>query len=159
MPPIPEKNVVQKYQASTEFIVQRQQALNVFINRVVRNLDRLCDSCVRPDGKGICQQLARQYVLEESLSRLLLGPRRVRAESQGGAMGQPCSQLSRGVRTVIAMLSLLFASFAGSTPRAGPEPRAAGVPRGRRAGLADRAGTRLHWLLSTGTLITYRRLR
>ena len=36
MPPIPEKNVVQKYQASTEFIVQRQQALNVFINRVVR---------------------------------------------------------------------------------------------------------------------------
>ena len=43
MPPIPEKNVVQKYQASTEFIVQRQQALNVFINRVVRNLDR----CVR----------------------------------------------------------------------------------------------------------------
>ena len=44
MPPIPEKNVVQKYQASTEFIVQRQQALNVFINRVVRTPVRVVNN-------------------------------------------------------------------------------------------------------------------
>ena len=36
IPPIPEKSVVQKYQQSTDFISQRQQALNVFVNRVVR---------------------------------------------------------------------------------------------------------------------------
>lgn len=36
VPPLPEKNAVQKYQMSTEFIDQRCRALQVFINRVVR---------------------------------------------------------------------------------------------------------------------------
>lgn len=34
IPPLPEKNVVQKYQMTTEFIEQRRRALAVFINRV-----------------------------------------------------------------------------------------------------------------------------
>lgn len=34
VPPVPEKNVVQKYQMTKEFIEQRQHALVVFINRV-----------------------------------------------------------------------------------------------------------------------------
>lgn len=34
IPPLPEKNAVQKYQMSTEFIDQRRRALEVFINRV-----------------------------------------------------------------------------------------------------------------------------
>ena len=38
IPPLPEKNVVQKYQMTTEFIEARRRALTVFINRVVRGL-------------------------------------------------------------------------------------------------------------------------
>ena len=38
IPPIPEKNVVQKYQMTQEFVSVRKQALQVFINRVVRPL-------------------------------------------------------------------------------------------------------------------------
>jgi sorting nexin-1/2 len=38
IPPLPEKNVVQKYQMTTEFIEARRRALTVFINRVVRCL-------------------------------------------------------------------------------------------------------------------------
>lgn len=34
VPPLPEKNAVQKYQMSTEFIEQRRRGLQVFINRV-----------------------------------------------------------------------------------------------------------------------------
>lgn len=34
IPPLPEKNAVQKYQMSTEFIESRRKALQVFINRV-----------------------------------------------------------------------------------------------------------------------------
>lgn len=36
IPPLPEKNVVQKYQMTAEFIEQRRAALQVYINRVVR---------------------------------------------------------------------------------------------------------------------------
>lgn len=36
IPPLPEKNVVQKYQMTTEFIETRRRALSVFLNRVVR---------------------------------------------------------------------------------------------------------------------------
>ena len=36
MPPIPEKNAMQKYQMTSEFVAVRRQALQVFINRVVR---------------------------------------------------------------------------------------------------------------------------
>lgn len=36
IPPLPEKNVVQKYQMTTEFIETRRMALSVFLNRVVR---------------------------------------------------------------------------------------------------------------------------
>lgn len=35
IPPLPEKNAVQKYQMSTEFIEQRRRGLQVFVNRVV----------------------------------------------------------------------------------------------------------------------------
>ena len=35
VPPLPEKNVVQKYQMTSEFIEQRRRALQVYINRVV----------------------------------------------------------------------------------------------------------------------------
>jgi hypothetical protein len=35
IPPLPEKNVVQKYQMTSEFIEQRRQALHVYVNRVV----------------------------------------------------------------------------------------------------------------------------
>jgi len=35
IPPLPEKNVVQKYQMTSEFIEQRRQALQVYVNRVV----------------------------------------------------------------------------------------------------------------------------
>ena len=35
VPPIPEKNVVQKYQMTQEFVSVRKLALQVFINRVV----------------------------------------------------------------------------------------------------------------------------
>lgn len=38
IPPLPEKNAVQKYQMSTEFIEQRRRALEVFVNRVVNTL-------------------------------------------------------------------------------------------------------------------------
>jgi len=34
VPPLPEKNAVQKYQMSTEFIESRRKALQIFINRV-----------------------------------------------------------------------------------------------------------------------------
>ena len=37
IPPLPEKNAIQKYQMTSEFIEQRRQALQVYINRVVRN--------------------------------------------------------------------------------------------------------------------------
>ena len=37
IPPLPEKNVVQKYQMTTEFIETRRRALSVYINRVVRS--------------------------------------------------------------------------------------------------------------------------
>ena len=35
IPPLPEKNVVQKYQMTAEFIEQRRKALQVYVNRVV----------------------------------------------------------------------------------------------------------------------------
>lgn len=35
IPPLPEKNVVQKYQMTAEFIEQRRKALQVYLNRVV----------------------------------------------------------------------------------------------------------------------------
>ena len=38
IPPLPEKNVVQKYQMTTEFIEARRRALTVFISRVVHPL-------------------------------------------------------------------------------------------------------------------------
>ena len=37
IPPLPEKNAIQKYQMTSEFIEQRRQALQVYINRVVSN--------------------------------------------------------------------------------------------------------------------------
>lgn len=37
VPPLPEKNVVEKYKMTTEFIEQRRAALTIFINRVVRS--------------------------------------------------------------------------------------------------------------------------
>ena len=36
MPALPEKNVVQKYQMTTEFIEVRRRALSVYLNKVVR---------------------------------------------------------------------------------------------------------------------------
>lgn len=36
MPPLPEKNVVEKYKMTSEFVEQRRAALAIFINRVVR---------------------------------------------------------------------------------------------------------------------------
>ena len=53
IPPLPEKNVVQKYQMTTEFIEARRRALSVFLNRVVR----LHHSCYThsygwPSGQG-----------------------------------------------------------------------------------------------------------
>lgn len=50
LPPLPEKNVVQKYQMTNEFIEQRRRALAVFINRVVRRTARPTDfreSCLK----------------------------------------------------------------------------------------------------------------
>ena len=35
VPPIPEKNAMQKYQMTSEFVAVRRNALQVFINRVV----------------------------------------------------------------------------------------------------------------------------
>lgn len=35
IPPLPEKNAIQKYQMTSEFIEQRRQALQVYVNRVV----------------------------------------------------------------------------------------------------------------------------
>ena len=37
IPPLPEKNAIQKYQMTSEFIEQRRQALQVYVNRVVSN--------------------------------------------------------------------------------------------------------------------------
>ncbi len=37
VPPVPEKNAVQKFQMTHEFIEQRRLALQSFINRVVRS--------------------------------------------------------------------------------------------------------------------------
>lgn len=48
IPPLPEKSVVQKYQQSTDFISQRQQALNIFVNRVVRPSPEPLTHVVRP---------------------------------------------------------------------------------------------------------------
>lgn len=48
IPPLPEKNVVQKYQMTTEFIETRRRALQVFINRVVRHF--FMHSCGTQDG-------------------------------------------------------------------------------------------------------------
>lgn len=36
VPALPEKNVVQKYQMTTEFIEVRRRALSVYLNKVVR---------------------------------------------------------------------------------------------------------------------------
>lgn len=47
MPPLPEKNVVQKYQMTTEFIEQRRRALAVFINRVVRTASWTARASIR----------------------------------------------------------------------------------------------------------------
>ena len=38
MPALPEKNALEKYKMTAEFVEQRRAALNVFINRVVRVL-------------------------------------------------------------------------------------------------------------------------
>ena len=38
VPPVPEKNAVQKFQMTHDFIEQRRLALQSFINRVVRSL-------------------------------------------------------------------------------------------------------------------------
>lgn len=38
IPPLPEKNVVEKYRLTDDFIEQRRAALAVFLNRIVRGL-------------------------------------------------------------------------------------------------------------------------
>ena len=52
IPPLPEKNVVQKYQMTNEFIAQRQRALTIFLNRVVS----LCSKklCVKASCEIMC---------------------------------------------------------------------------------------------------------
>lgn len=46
VPPLPEKNAVQKYQMSMDFIEQRRRALEVFINRVVRQTVSFPYACI-----------------------------------------------------------------------------------------------------------------
>jgi len=46
VPALPEKNVVEKYKMTTEFIETRRAALTIFINRVVRAGLKVLFSCL-----------------------------------------------------------------------------------------------------------------
>jgi len=107
MPPIPEKNVVQKYQASTEFIVQRQQALNVFINRVVRNLVRSVPAA--------CALMAERFASSKrdySLWIELHAPHRIRTHMARERERVSCAVSSAGrVRIAIAVAVTVVCAY------------------------------------------------
>lgn len=63
MPALPEKNVVEKYKMTTEFIEQRRAALTVFINRVVSLELHSARAGGRRNGAPWCRVGLRQSAL------------------------------------------------------------------------------------------------
>ncbi|EIE27299.1 Vps5-domain-containing protein [Coccomyxa subellipsoidea C-169] len=72
IPPLPEKNVVQKYQMTTEFIETRRMALSVFLNRVAAH-------------PALAQSKDLQNFLEASEEDFAIEVARANHESAGGA--------------------------------------------------------------------------
>ncbi|KAK9809757.1 hypothetical protein WJX73_003439 [Symbiochloris irregularis] len=80
LPPLPEKNVVQKYQMTNEFIEQRRRALAVFINRVAAH-------------PGLQASTALQSFLEASEEDFALDVSRQAQQEGGGAKKKLASTL------------------------------------------------------------------